>query len=224
MKTRTRAKKQVHDAPSLPPPTPPPLTPKPEHAGTPLRPDKFPSVGEVSTLAALLSKAPPQTDSEAQEAARAALRLWRVTRDEINDQRAYAETYWQSTDENRQGLQTALARIESRLELLGASHLGAQSRVTWREAADTLFPSLDSRARDAALSRLVRAAMVGKSSWSQWKLADFKSYGFDAALGFPSLVATYDEIETEKERAAKSQKYSKMGKRSAEKKKWGGLA
>ena len=188
MSTQKRAKKQVQNAHPLPPP----LTPKTEHAGTPLRPDKFPSVREVSTLAALLSRTPPKTDTEAQEAACAALRLWRVTRDEINKQQARSEKYWQDTDENWQGFQSALTRIEARLELLGASHLATKSHVTWREAADTLFASLQSRERDAALSRLIGAAMAGKSSRSRWKLADFKKYSFDATLGLPSLVASFD--------------------------------
>jgi HrpA-like RNA helicase len=198
---------------------PPQLTLQPEHAGAPIRSDKFPSVRQLTTLAALLSSAPPKTDNEAREAARAALRLWRATRDEINEQQKHALKYWQSTDENSAALQAAYTRIKSRLALLGASHLLDQRSVTWSEAAAALFPSTKARERDAELSKLVSASMVGQSSWSKWKLADFKEYGFDTALGFPSLVAWFDEIEATKEQKAKSERMSLLGKQSAKKKK-----
>lgn len=205
---------------------PPPLAPKPEHAGTPIRPDKFPSIRQLATLAALLSGAPPKTDNEAQESARAALRLWRVARDEINEQQQLAAKYWQSTDTNSEAMQAAYTRIKSRLALLGASHLLNKRSVTWSEAAGVLFPSMKTKERDAELSKLVRDSMVGKGSWSKWTLDDFKSYGFDAAISFASLVDSFDEIETVKEENEKSKRFSEMGKRSAAKRsnKWGKLA
>jgi hypothetical protein len=205
---------------------PPQLTPKPEHAGTPIRPDKFPSVRQLSTLAALLSGAPPKTDDEARESALAALRLWRVTRDEINEQQERAAKYWQSTDTNSGAMEAVRTRINSRLEILGASHLLAQRSVAWSEAAGAFFPSMKPKERDAELSKLVTACMVGQSSWSKWTLEDFKRYGFDAALSFASLVASFDEIETAKEERARSEKFSAMGKRSAAKRRpneWGSL-
>ena len=88
------------------------------------------------------------------------------------------------------------------------------------------FPFDETEERDAELSKLVKACMVGQSSWSKWTLADFKRYGFDAALSFASLVASFDEIETAKEERAKSEKFSAMGKRSVAKRRntWGSLA
>lgn len=215
---RARRKKPKEEAVTPPLPLAPP-PPKREHRGTPLRPDKFPSVAKVSLLAALLSKEPPKTDAEAQEAARAALRLWRVARDEINKEQAYAEEYWHTIAWVHQGLENARVRVDARLKALGASHLGSKASVTWTEAATALFHALKPQARDGALSQLVKAVMVGKAAWSQWKLGDFKENGFDAQLGFPTLVANFDEIEAARERQSKSLRMSVLAKRSVESKK-----
>ncbi len=203
---------------------PPPLTPKREHSGTPIRPEKFPSIRQAATLAALLSGSPPKTDGEAREAARAALRLWQATRDEINEQQERSAKYWQSSDESKQAIQAARSRIKTRLELLGKQSLADQEIVTWQEAADALFVSSPPKQRDAELSKIVTENMVGKSCWRMWKLEDFKDHGFDTSLGFASLVQFVDSIETEKEAKAKSEKFSKLGKKSAAKRNWGKCA
>lgn len=178
-------------------------------------------------LAALISPSAPTTETEAREAARSALLLWRVTRDEINEQRERASSYWKSIDENRTAMQTAQSRITARLERLGKSDLTHQKSVSWQEAAEALFPSHTPNQRDAELSKIVTENMVGKSCWHMWKLEDFKAHGFDSSLGFASLVKFVDSIETEKEAKAKSEKFSKLGKKSGVKRKsqaWGKCA
>ena len=224
MSKRSTKTKQQNETPAAPPP----LTPAPEHRGTPIRPENFPTIHEVSMLAAQLASSPPKTDAEAKELAGAALRLWRVTRDEIIEQHKRASEYWQSTDTNTQAIRKARARVSARLQLLGCSHLAQQASVSWSEAEGALFPSLKPKERTSALSALVNAHMAGQSCWSKWQLADFKNYGFDSALSFASLVASFDESEATKAKIAESERMRLLGKKSAKKKKerkeWGKLA
>lgn len=218
MSTHKQAKKRK------PAPAPPPLTPMPEHPSTPIRPEKFPSIRQTAMLAALLSRSAPTTETEAREAARSALLLWRVTRDEINEQRERASSYWKSIDENRTAMQTAQSRITARLERLGKSDLTHQKSVSWQEAAEALFPSHTPKQGGDELSKIVAAHMAGQSCWRGWKLTDFKRWGFDSKLGFPSLVAIFDSIENDKETKATSAKFSAMGKKSVAQRKRGKLA
>ncbi len=218
MNTHKQAKKRK------PAPAPPPLTPMPEHPSTPIRPEKFPSIRQTAMLAALISRSAPTTETEAREAARSALLLWRVTRDEINEQRERASSYWKSIDENRTAMQTAQSRITARLERLGISNLADQKRVSWQAAAKALFPSHTPKQRGSELSKIVVAHMAGQSCWRGWTLTDFKRWGFDSTLGFPSLVAIVDSIETDKETKATSAKFSAMGKKSVAQRKRGKLA
>ncbi len=204
-----------------PAPAAPSLTPMPEHPSTPIRPEKFPSIRQTAMLAALISGSAPKTENEAREAARSALLLWRATRDEINEQREKASSYWKTIDENRAAMQTTQSSIKARLERLGISNLADQKRVSWQAAAKALFPSHTPKQRGSELSKIVVAHMAGQSCWRGWTLTDFKRWGFDSTLGFPSLVAIVDSIETDKETKATSAKFSAMGKKSAARRKWG---
>jgi hypothetical protein len=194
----------------------PPPVGYPEHKGTPLRPKQFPQLAEVAQLAATLAQGQiPHDDAAAASLVGAALRLWRVARDEINQQSASASLYWSRMDDLENDKISCEERINQRLEKLGASDLlKSKDKVTWKEAASLLWKNANSKDRDANLARIVSQHLVGKSSWSTWTLANFREFGFNAALSFPRLVAIFDAEQTEAERRAKSEAMSNLGKKS----------
>lgn len=174
-----------------PPAPPPPQVKYPDHKGTPLRPEQFPSVEQAANLAGILANGqPPQTDAAASKLTEAALRLWRTARDQINEQRAMATNYWVKMDENENGKAVGWERVRIRLELLGALDYLDRNSVTWDEAAALLWKDANPRDRDRRLSALVSAHMAGNgnSFWRQWTVKDFREYGFCPPFGFETLI------------------------------------
>lgn len=187
---------------------------------------------QAAHLAAVLAQGKaPHDDTAAATLAKAALRLWRVSRDEINLQRAQAAEYWSSMDELETGKEWYWQRIHARLESLGASWLMEHGKaVSWKKAAALLWKDAKPKERESNLALLVSQHMAGKSAWHAWTLASFREHGFDARITFPSLISFFDEQQTEAEAEKLSAKMSGLGKRSAAKRQtkaksgWGKLS
>tara|TARA_R110000796_G_scaffold122624_5_gene236953 strand:+ start:850 stop:1518 length:669 start_codon:yes stop_codon:yes gene_type:complete len=183
--------------------------------GSPLRPEQFPEIAELARLAAVLASGnPPSNDEEAHRLTDAALRLWRNSRDAINEQRSEAVDYWQSIDEAHAGISSGRAQIKARLERLNASGMEEAAHTDWKSAASVIWKDLPACEREERLAALVADGMVGQSFWNEWQVSDFKKHGF-STIGFLTLVQIFDQQEIETEAEATREKMQRLGKRSA---------
>ncbi|TXH56455.1 MAG: hypothetical protein E6Q97_06380 [Desulfurellales bacterium] len=200
-----------------------------EAKGSPLRPEQFPSIEQTAGLAAKLANGKaPSGDNEAQELTSAALRLWRIARDEINEQRARSSSYWQTIDQCHAGITDGYAKVKARLEKMGcAEYFMREEVVTWPQAAEMLWKHLPQKTHLKNLEQLVSSKMAGQGSWKDWKLSNFRELGFKG-IGFTALVQHFDEQEEALEQARLRHEMSEKGKRSAANRKarrgWGKLS
>jgi len=191
----------------------------PEHPGTPLRSHQFPTIEQAAQLAAMLAYGKPiPNDEAAAELAESALRLWRVSRDQINKEQTLAGEYYQKMDTSESGKVEVQERTKARLADLGASDWLDRDAVTWDEAAALLWKDAPPDERDSRLAEIA-AAMAGKAYWRQWTVDDFRQFGFKNPLGFETLIYAFDAHEQEKEREALRRAMSERGTASAQKRK-----
>ncbi len=200
-----------------------------EAKGSPLRPEQFPSIEQTAGLAAKLANGKaPSGDREAQELTSAALRLWRIARDEVNEQRARSSAYWETIDQCHAGITEGYAKVKARLEKMGCpERFMREDVVTWPQAAEMLWKALPPKTRLKSLEQLVSSKMAGQGFWKDWKATDFRKLGFKG-IGFTALVQHFDEQEEALEKTRLRQEMSAKGKRSAAKRKaskgWGNLS
>lgn len=187
----------------------------PEHPGTPLRSQQFPTIEQAAQLAATLAHGKPiRNDEAAAELAASALRLWRVSRDQINNEQTLADEYWQKMDSNESGKVEVQERTKARLAALGAADWLDLETVPWDDAAALLWKDAPPDERDSQLAGIA-AAMAGKSCWRLWTVDDFRQSGFINPFGFEALIYAFDAHEQQREQEAVSLKMSERGKASA---------
>lgn len=204
--------------PETPPPEVPPPIRYPQTPLSPLRPEQFPTVEQLATIAAALVRDLPPSDSDADAFTAGAFRLWRSARNEINKQKREADDYWTSQDASAAAIHGIHASVTGRLEKLKALEWLNRDFVSWDEAASLLWANLNQKQQEARLAALVDETMAGQAGFSQWTIASFREFGFSGkgSFGFTTLIQRFDEQVSEEERKAASQKASERGKKSGE--------
>jgi hypothetical protein len=147
-KKKEVASNSTDQAAAAPPPVP--------EKSSALHPDEFPDVAQLAQLAAVLANgALPKDDGSAHSLAFAALRIWRVSRDEINEQRATAACYWETIKGTRNSLTKITQAVRGRLEKLGAVEYLNRNMISWDNAGEVFWKQLPSKARNAKLRSIV---------------------------------------------------------------------
>lgn len=205
----------------------------PEHKGTPLRPEQFPSVEQLAHLAASFARSLPEGAEKAESLVQSALSLWLAARDAINERGRQAGEYWRKMDQSQRGIEEGYTQVALRLEKMGASELagilvgsgeaGDGRLLSWEEAETLLFPDLSSSGKSRELAVLVTDALLGTEGWWRlWEMADFKKLGFDR-MAVITLIQIFDRRENERENAATSQRMRDLRAKRPRKTPWGKL-